>query len=107
MVVDVDKIKGNFLSKIGDRYQKDTYFIDICHKFPDKYSLDDSIMDDQLRIFFEQNNIMDLCGETVKFCDEDSKRKVRLINISTGVNMPEVELTQNYIIESTWKKIEW
>ena len=106
MSVDVDKLKVSFSNKVNDLYNQDVYFVDSCYKFPNKYSLEGSILDDQLRIFFEENNKIVLEGCIVPYCTMESRRKIRLINIATGTNMPEVEV-ENYVIENTWRKIDW
>lgn len=106
MSVDVCKIKERFTRNIGNIYNEETFFIETCTKFPSKYSLANQIMDDQLRIFFEENNKIVLEGQLVPYCTTEARRKIRLINIATGVNMPEVEV-DNYIIENTWRKIDW
>ena len=106
MIVDVDKLKGNFLNKMNDLYNRDVYFVESCYKFPNKYSLDDSILDDHLRIFFEENNKIVLEGKMVKYCDTDSKRKIKLINIQEEIT-PEVNIVNNYIVDDKWEKTEW
>lgn len=107
MVVDVDKIKNSYLSNMNELYNSETYFVESCTKFPTKYSLEYQIMDDSLRIFFEENNKLILCDQMVKYCDKDSKRKIRLYDISNEIYQPDLPEVTNYIVMDTWKKIEW
>lgn len=106
MNVDVCKLKLKFAENVGELYTQENFFIETCKKFPSKYSLINQIIDDQLRIFFEENNKIVLDGQIVPYCTDESKRKIRLINITTEKEIPEAEVT-NYIIENSWKKIEW
>lgn len=107
MNVDVNDITNKFLDKLADKYNEDTYFVESCHKFPDKYSLSTSIEDLHLQIYFENNNYIILKGERVKYCDKGSKRKIRLYDITNDVCYPELPPVTNYIVDDTWKKIEW
>lgn len=108
MTVDVNKLKSDFTSKINDMFNEETYFIETCKKFPSKYSLENEVMDLSLRIFFEENNMIDLCGKTLKYCMvEGTKRRIKLVNISDEVNSPDVNIVNNYIIEDNWKQIDW
>lgn len=106
MSVDVCKLKAKFTENVGELYSVENFFIEICKRFPSKYSLRNQILDDQLRIFFEENNKIVLDGKLVPYCTDESKRKIKLINITTEKEIPEAEVT-NYIIENTWKKIDW
>lgn len=106
MNVDVDKIKDKFLNRVNTQFNQEVYFVDTCVTFPEKYPLSGYITDLQLQIFFEENNKIDLCGEIVKYCDKDSKRKIKLLNIQEEIS-PDINVVNNYIIEDKWEKTEW
>jgi len=107
MVVDVDKIKNSYLSNMNELYNAETYFVQTCTKFPTKYSLEYQIMDESLRIFFEENNKIIICDKMLKYCDRDSKRKIKLADISSEVESPDITIINNYIIEDKWNQIDW
>jgi len=107
MNVDVNKLTDSYLNKMNDLYNKETYFVESCYKFPSKYALEHAALDESLQLFFEHNNKLILCDEMVKYCDKDSKRKIRLYDISNDVLYPELPPVTNYIVQDTWKKIEW
>ena len=85
MNVDVNKIKSVFVNEVNDLYNQETYFVKSCYKFPSRYSLEQEILDNQLRIYFEDNNKIVINGKTVPFCDDDVKRKIELKNISLDI----------------------
>lgn len=103
-VVDVDNVKSKFLSKICDLYNQEVFFIDSCMKFPSKYSLEQSITDDSLRIFFLENNKVVIDGQLVEFCEDEVKRNIKLSKIESEDSDFEIN---NYIVENTWKKTDW
>ena len=107
MNVDVCKITDRFLNKMNDLYNQEVFFVEVCNKFPSKYSLENSAMDDSLRLFFEDNNKLVLCGEMVKYCDKGANRTIKLANISDEVGTPDINVVNNYIIEDRWKQIDW
>jgi len=106
MNVDVDKIKDKFLNRVNIKFNQEVYFVDTCVTFPEKYPLSSYITDLQLQIFFEENNKIELYGKTMKYCDTDSKRKIKLLNIQDEVS-PDINMVNNYIIEDKWEKTEW
>jgi hypothetical protein len=98
--------KDEFLNRMNDIYNQETYFIATCYKFPDKYSAENSLMDAHLLAFFkDNNNIVLSCGTTVKYCDKDTKRKIKLADISD--EMPDIHVINNYVIEDKWNQIDW
>ena len=105
MSVDVNKLLDKFLNKMNDMYNSEVYFVDSCVKFPDKSSAPFSLMDLSLQLYFEKNNKIIFCGECVKFCTKDSKRKLKILTLS-DVDSPDV-IVNNYIIDDTWNKIDW
>lgn len=107
MNVDVDKIRDKFLNRINTLYNREVYFVDNCVTFPEKYPLSDYVTDLQLQLFFEENNKIILGGRCLKYCDKDSKRKIKLINISEEVGSPDINIINNYVIEDKWKQIDW
>lgn len=107
MNVDVEKIKDNFLNKVNDLFNQEVYFLKSCQKFPSKYDLQRAAIDDSLRIFFEENNKIVIGKKIVKYCDKDSKRKIRLLNIHDEVGSPEITIVNNYIVDDNWDKIDW
>lgn len=107
MNVDVNQIKDSFLNRINDLYNQEVFFIATCYKFPSKYSLENSAMDENLRIFFEENNKIILCDKVLKYCDKDSNRHIKLANISEEVGTPDINIINNYIIEDRWNQIDW
>lgn len=107
MNVDVDKLKDSFINKMGDLLNQDVYFVESCYKFPSKYSLEHAAMDEDLHIFFEENNLIILNGECLKYCTVGTKRKIKLLNISNEVESPDVNIVHNYVIEDKWKQIDW
>ena len=107
MNVDVDKVKDKFLNRINSLYNQEVYFVDNCVKFPEKYPLTSYITDLQLQIFFEENNKIVLGGRELKYCDKDSRRKIKLLNISNEVGTPDINIINNYITEDKWKQIDW
>lgn len=107
MSVDVDKIKDKFLNRINTLYNQEVYFVDNCVTFPEKYPLTGYITDLQLQIFFEENNNVVIAGRTMKYCDKDAKRKIKLLNITDEVGSPDINIVNNYITDDRWEKIEW
>lgn len=107
MNVGVDKIKDKFLNRVNTQFNQEVYFVDTCVTFPEKYPLTGYITDLQLQIFFEENNKIVLGGKLLKYCDKDSKRKIKLLNISDEVGTPDINIVNNYIIEDKWKQIDW
>lgn len=103
----VDKLKTRFLEVIEDNYNTSVYFIESCLKFPTKYGSDNYLMDLSLNIFFEENNKIFLEGKLMKYCSDDSKRKIKLTDISNDVNLPEVNVVNNYLVDDKWEKIDW
>ena len=106
MNVDVDKIKDKFLNRVNTQFNQEVYFVDTCVTFPEKYPLTGYITDLQLQIFFEENNKIVLGGKLLKYCDKDSKRKIKLLNIQEEIS-PDINVVNNYIIEDKWEKTEW
>ena len=106
MNVDVDKIRDKFLNRINTHFNQEVYFVDTCVTFPEKYPLSGYITDLQLQIFFEKNNNIELCGEILKYCDKDSKRKIKLLNIQDEIS-PDINIINNYIVEDKWEKTDW
>lgn len=106
MSVVVSKLKTDFVNKINDLYNQEVYFVHSCYKFPSKYSLEQDITDKHLRIYFEENNKIVLDGTVYKYCEKDSKKKIRLLSISDEVGSPDFEIN-NYIIDDNWNKSEW
>lgn len=108
MTVDVCKLKEKFTDELSDLYNQDVYLIGNCSKFPSKQSLQQDLFDLSLKIYFEENNKIVLAGKMVKYCDKDGhKRKIKLKDISSELNQPEVNITKNYIVDDKWDKIEW
>lgn len=107
MNVDVDKIKNNFINNVNELYNNEVYFIEICNKFPNKYSLKAAILDDQLRIFFEENNKIVLGDKCFKYCT-GKKEKTKLKDISLDIEdtIPNISVI-NYIVDDNWEKIDW
>lgn len=106
MNVGVDKIKDKFLNRVNTQFNQEVYFVDTCVTFPEKYPLTGYITDLQLQIFFEENNKIVLGGKLLKYCDKDSKRKIKLLNIQEEIS-PDINVVNNYIIEDKWEKTEW
>lgn len=106
MNVDVDKLIDGFLNKMNDLYNQEVYFIETCYRFPFKRSLKVVSLDDSLRIFFEENNKLDVCGKMLKYCDKDSRRKIKLADISDEVGT-DINIVNNYITEDKWETIAW
>jgi len=106
MNVGVDKLKDKFLNRVNTLYNQEVYFVDTCVTFPEKYPLTGYITDLQLQIFFEENNKIVLGGKLLKYCDKDSKRKIKLLNIQEEIS-PDINVVNNYIIEDKWEKTEW
>lgn len=99
--------KPIFLNKINDIFNQEVYFIESCYKFPDKYSANFSVMDAHLRVHFDDNNKIVLStGKTVKYCDKDINRKIKLNNITIETST-DVNIINNYITEDKWKQIDW
>lgn len=95
MNVGVDKIKDKFLNRVNTQFNQEVYFVDTCVTFPEKYPLTGYITDLQLQIFFEENNKIVLGGKLLKYCDKDSKRKIKLLNISDEVGTPDINIVNN------------
>lgn len=106
MNVGVDKLKDKFLNKVNTLYNQEVYFVDTCVTFPEKYPLTGYITDLQLQIFFEENNKIVLGGKLLKYCDKDSNRKIKLLNIQEEVS-PEINIVNNYIVQEKWEKTDW
>lgn len=70
MSVVVSKLKNEFVNKVNDLFNQEVYFVRSCYKFPSKYSLEQSILDDQLRIYFEENNKIVIDSEVKTFCTD-------------------------------------
>jgi hypothetical protein len=107
MNVDVDSLKSDFLSRVSSRYNENRYFIEICEKFPSKFSKDQQIEDLSLHIFFKENNKTVIDGSMVTYCDKTIKRKVKLYDISNDIYFPELPPVTNYIVEDRWQKTDW
>lgn len=107
MSVDVDKIKDKFLNRINDKFNSEVYFLDTCRKFPEKYPLHVYVSDLSLRIFFEENNKISLCGTFMKFCEKDAKKTVKLAALNNDISSSDVTTINNYIVEDKWNQIDW
>jgi len=86
MSVDVCKLKDSFLDKMKDLFNQEEYFVKSCYNFPDKFSLSNSILDDHLRIYFEENNNIILDGCCVKFCEVDVVKKAVLADLTLEID---------------------
>lgn len=107
--VAVTKLKEKFSDKICGLYNVETYYIEDCTTNNSKYSIAAQLRDFQLDIFLEENNTIEIKGKLVKFCSKDvTKKKVKLKNITDGINQPDVTINNNnYIIEDdTWESFQ-
>ena len=107
MNVDVNKLKSSFTNKVNEMYTKDNYFVEMCHKFPSKYTLEQEVMDLSLKIFFEENNIIHLGGKCLPYCTVGTKRKIKLKSISDELESPDINIVNNYVVEDKWEQIDW
>lgn len=101
------KLKSKLSSKIEDLYNREFYLIESCEKFKSKYSLEEELLDLQLRIHFEENNKIVILGKLVDYCQDNVKRKIKLKDISSELNQPEVNIVNNYLVDDKWKKTDW
>jgi len=103
-----DNKKTDFLDLLQDDYNQSVYFIESCNKFPTKYSAQYLAMDLSLSIFFQENNKIYVNGKCMKYCDKDNnRRKIKLQDISNEVNLPEINIVNNYFADDKWDKIDW
>ena len=82
MVVDVYK---SFRNLINSTYLKDHYFVDSCIDFKSKHSEETNLNSFALRIFLDQNNIIEDCGERRKYCDFDALTDIEITDISSEI----------------------
>lgn len=106
MNVDVHNLKIDYLNKVNDLYNQDVFLLSTCYKFPSKYSLEQSILDTSLRIFFEENNFIILGGKCLKYCEKTSNRKIKLLSITDSPESPDI-IINNYVVQDQWKQIDW
>lgn len=108
MNVDVNKLKSSYLNKMNELYNKEYYFIQQCNIPSRKLSLEQSILDAQLRIFLSENNNIIVDGVLTNFCERN--RKTRIDLLETEVNdKPDVLIVNNTtkIVDDTWDSINW
>lgn len=106
MTVDVSNLKEKFSDKVCDLYNKEVYFIDTCEKFPSKYSQRFQMIDMSLRIFFEENNKIIMCGKCLKYCDKSRKQKIKIHTISLDMK-PDVTINNYIITDDRWEQTDW